>query len=60
VVLPQSVALITLSNATDVGFVNTTFAETTWLFGEDGYTQIQAGCTNRLNRLAAAPKDWGK
>eukprot|EP01050_Picozoa_sp_SAG11_P018003 SAG11_NODE_2662_length_3119_cov_2.158609_1_plen_463_part_00 len=58
VVLPQSKALFTLNNVTDVTFVNATFAHTTWLFGEDGYTQIQAGCTNRKDRLAAAPQDW--
>jgi hypothetical protein len=51
VVLPQTAALITLTNATGVTFVNTTFSETTWLFGEDGYTQIQAGCVNRKDRL---------
>eukprot|EP01043_Picozoa_sp_COSAG02_P009889 COSAG02_NODE_341_length_24173_cov_28.504777_8_plen_616_part_00 len=57
VVLPQTSALITLKNATGVSFANTTFMDTTWLFGEDGYTQIQAGCTNRKDRLAVAPAD---
>lgn len=57
VVLPQSSALVSLKNATGVSFANTTFVHTTWLFGDDGYTQIQAGCTNRKDRLAAAPAD---
>jgi hypothetical protein len=57
-ILPQSTALATLMNTTNTSFVNTTFSDTTWLFGEDGYTQIQAGCTNRKDRLRAAPKDW--
>jgi hypothetical protein len=58
VMLPQTQALLKLTNTTSVTFVNTTFSDTTWLFGSDGYTQIQAGCTNRKARLAAAPKDW--
>ena len=57
VVLPRTAALVTLDNSTNVTFVNTTFADTTWLFGDDGYTQIQGGCTNRKDRLAAAPAD---
>ena len=29
-------------NATDVSFANTTFSDSTWDYGPDGYTQIQA------------------
>lgn len=58
VVLPQTTALVTLTNTTAVEFANISFTDTTWMFGQDGYTQIQAGCTNRKDRLAAAPKDW--
>ena len=58
VVLPQSAALVTLMNTSGVAFANTTFSDTTWLFGEDGYTQIQAGCTNRKSRLDSLDPHW--
>ena len=57
-VLPQTTALVTLTNTSGVSFANVTFSDTTWDFGDDGYTQIQAGCVNRKDRLAAAPADW--
>ena len=58
VVLPQTTTLVELTNTTAVEFANITFSDTTWLFGDDGYTQLQAGCTNRKDLLAVAPADW--